>query len=93
MNIQVPNTYAAAKAMAAALWDANSAASRALGQFPTGPMGLTPDEVKATPEFQAAKAAFDRSFQALRRYNGAYTRIYKHEIRADRRGRFAAKGG
>lgn len=32
-------------------------------------MGLTPDHVKATPEWQAAKQAYEAAFAKLRSYN------------------------
>lgn len=37
-----------------------------------GPMGLTPDTVKATAEWQQAKQAYDKAFQALRAFNTTY---------------------
>ena len=46
-------------------------AAAALAAFPRGPMGLTPDSVKASPEWQAAKAAWTEAFSALRAYNRA----------------------
>ncbi len=45
------------------------AASKAMQQFPRGPMGLTPDAVKATPEWRAAKQRLDRAFARLRAFN------------------------
>ena len=44
----------------------------ALHAFPgasSGPMGLTPDTVKASPDYQAKKAECARAFAALRRFN------------------------
>jgi len=35
----------------------------------TGPMGLTPDSVRETPEYQAAKRNYQRAFEAVRRFN------------------------
>ena len=59
--------------------------SAALKAFPTsGPMNLTPDHVKASPEFKAAKAAFDRAFAALRNFNADYTVIFADDLRAER---------
>lgn len=49
-------------------------AGKALKVFPKGPMGLTPDEVKVSPEFRAAKSAYDKAFEALRRFNAANPR-------------------
>lgn len=49
------------------------AAGDALKGFPKGAMGLTPDSVKASPEWQAAKRAYESAFAALRAFNGAHT--------------------
>lgn len=46
-----------------------NAASRKLHTFPKGPMGLTPDTVKSTPEYRAAKQEYARAFEALRAFN------------------------
>lgn len=47
-------------------------ASEALKVFPRGSMGLTPDHVKLSPEYRAAKGAFDKAFAALRYFNTIY---------------------
>ena len=39
--------------------------------FPKGDMGLTPDAVKATPEWKAARIEMDRAMTALRNANAA----------------------
>ena len=46
--------------------------SAALKAFPRGPLGLTPDSVKASAEWKAAKRASDAAFAALRRFNATY---------------------
>jgi len=45
-------------------------------------MNLTPDSVKADPRWQAAKFKVDRLFQALRHFNGVYTKQFKRELAA-----------
>jgi hypothetical protein len=45
-----------------------------LKSFPKGPMNLTPDPVKATPEWKAAKAATDKAFANLRAFNSRKNR-------------------
>ncbi len=45
------------------------AASKAMKAFPRGPLGLTPNTVKASPEWKAAKRSSDAAFAALRRFN------------------------
>lgn len=52
--------------------------------FPKGPMGLTPDHVRRTPEYQKAKAEWDAVFKRLRAFNGWYTKNYKKELHAYR---------
>ena len=44
-------------------------AGKALKQFPKGPTGLTPDTVKLSPEYRAAKLRYDKAFAALRAFN------------------------
>lgn len=46
--------------------------SAALQVFPRGPMGLTPDSVKGSAEYCAAKLEFDRAFAALRKFNTTF---------------------
>lgn len=46
------------------------AASAALKEFPRGTMGLTPDDVKASPEWRAAKTRYELAFARLRAWNG-----------------------
>ena len=36
-----------------------------------GPMGMTPDSVRATDEWKQAKLTYDRAFAALRAHNAA----------------------
>lgn len=45
------------------------AASVALQQFPRGTMGLTPDAVKSSPEYRAAKLRYAAAFNQLRAFN------------------------
>lgn len=82
-------TYAEAKATAANIDAEVSAAEVALRSFPAGPMGLTPDSVRVTPEYRAAKLAFDKSFAKLRAFNGTFTKTFAKEIREERRARRA----
>lgn len=44
-----------------------------------GPMGLTPDHVKATPEWKASRAEMDRAHRRLRDFNQAFLKQYKRE--------------
>ena len=58
-----------------------------LRAYPKGPMNLTPDTIRATPEWKAVKAEFDSAFQRLRKFNAAFVRTFKKEIQAERRNR------
>jgi hypothetical protein len=71
------NIYEQAKARRDELESALSAASLALKSFPRLPSGLTPDAVKATPEYQAAKSRYDVAFTNLREFNRQFVRIFK----------------
>ena len=51
------------------LWDVYKRAGAALKAFPKGRFGLTPDAVKASPEWQAAKRNLDQAFANLRAFN------------------------
>src|ERR1700722_6479050 len=62
-----------------------AALSEALGAFPKLPNGLTPDKVKASPEYRMAKVAFDAMFRALREVNSALVAAYPKELKAARR--------
>jgi len=57
-----------------------------------GPMGVTPDSVRATPKWQNAKHAADAAFAALRAFNEEYTRRFKREIAQDRDARRSGLG-
>lgn len=53
-------------------WDA------VLKAFPRGPMGLTPDEVKATAQWKEARRQYDYWFSQLRTYNKTFLKTHKH---------------
>lgn len=52
------------------LWEEMMRASKALKGFPKGPMGMPPDSVKASPEYQVAKRNYEQAFARVRAYNG-----------------------
>ena len=76
--------FNAAKEKAAKLWAASEATGKAMDAFPRNAMGLTPDNVRATPEWRAAKAASDTAFQQLRNFNSVYTKTFAKELRKER---------
>lgn len=58
-------------------------ASEKLRSFPRLPNGLTPDDVRQTPEYRLAKCTFDLAFSAERAFNGQWVKRFKREIRDD----------
>lgn len=78
-------TFGQAQEIANGLWQASCLAHQALTEFvdaqgPRGSMNLTPDSVKALPEYQRLKNLSEHLFQRLRNFNGAYTKKFKKEI-------------
>jgi hypothetical protein len=61
---------------------------RSISGVGSGPMGLTPDNVKFSPEYRAAKIAFDCAFRNLQAFNKRYVREYKTELRAQKRAKY-----
>lgn len=62
-----------------------------IDQHPKGPFGLTPDNVKAMPEYRQMKAAYDRAFEAQRSFNVTFVKNFAKERKADRAARFAQR--
>lgn len=74
----------------ARLRDAMYRASTALNAIPgisSGPNGLTPDSVKASQEYRAARREFDCAFRALQSFNGRYLKAFKSELAQEQRAR------
>lgn len=82
-------TFAQATALRDTVDEINTRHSEILAQFPKGPMGLTPDVVKESPEWKRAKADFENSFAKLREFNSWYVKTFKKEIAAARAARYA----
>lgn len=66
-------------------------ASEELSKFPKNEIGLTPDEIKFSPEYKKAKSKVDAAFQNLRKFNGPFVKKYKKEIIKTRNEKRAAK--
>jgi hypothetical protein len=81
-RMQQPLTYEKAKADADAARARSAAAGEAMNKFPRLPNGLTPDEVKATPEWKAAKAEVDASLIAEQNANSVVVKNFPKENRA-----------
>ena len=58
---------------------------KAFDSYGKSSFGLTPDHVKAMPEWQQAKDDFDRAFAELRAFNGWYMKTFKKEIMLERK--------
>lgn len=63
----------------------NSDASSKLEEFETGIMGLTPEHIRMTDEYQNAKKEYDKTFTELRNYNKWFLGNYKKEYLKDRK--------
>ena len=51
--------------------------SKALKKYPKGKMGLTPDHVKFSPEYQKDKLNFERAFKSLQSFNKKHLKTFK----------------
>ena len=69
MNLDVIET---ARAALEAEHKAAGEALRAIPGIGSGRMGLTPDHVKQSPEYKAARAAYWLAHDRLRRFNGTH---------------------
>lgn len=79
-------TYDEAIAIKQALEEALDGASRRLKAVPgigSGIMGLTPDHVRATREYQDASAGYEAARVKLRKFNGAFLKAFKKEYREE----------
>jgi hypothetical protein len=87
-------TYEQAKEAGRLLDEAMGAASARLRAIPghaSGPMGLTPDSVRATAEYKTARAESDRAFKKLQDHNWWFCKTFKAEYRAEINAHRAAK--
>ncbi len=80
-------TYAEAKAIRDTIYDENARLSASLREFPKDAMGMTPDNIKQSAEYQFAKGLYDASFVKLRTFNAYMTRNFARQMREDRRTR------
>lgn len=80
-----------AKAESALIEKEVDAASEALQAFPRSPLGGTSDAARATPEFRAANARFQKAFARQRAFNAAFVKRFAKELRAERAERTRAR--
>lgn len=88
-------TFEEANARSEALWEESSVASRALGafvdQFPKGPMNLTPEHVRAMPEYKELRLVSDRLNEQQRIFSAAFVKKFKKQYLSYLDARRAAK--
>jgi hypothetical protein len=81
--------YLRAKAARKIVSDTNDAASKELNDFldrhERGAMGMTPDHVKAMPEYKRLVSAFNSSFKKMQDTNSKFNREFKRQHAAYRR--------
>lgn len=77
-------TYEEAKKIRDGIEHEVSRFSIALKSFPRGPMGLTPDTVKASAEWKNAKQGYDATYRKLQNFNSILSKHFDKEIKADR---------
>lgn len=84
-------TYLEAKEMKSKLQEKYDATSKELEKFNKYriSMGIVPDHIRETPEYQKAAKEYDLAFAEIRNFNGWFVKAFKKEYAADRRKRFA----
>ena len=70
-----------------------SKAWRAIEGVGSGAMGLTPDSVKASPEYRRARAEFNAAMRALQAFNARHLKRFKAQIAAEQRAARASREG
>ena len=83
-------TYQEATRIRDTLWQMYREAGAKMSAYPRLPNGLTPDAIKATPEWRKNKDAFDLASVNLRDFNKAYVKRFARELREERNEKFAA---
>lgn len=79
--------FNAAKAMRAEIEDILARSStqlKGISGVGSGPMGLTPDTVRATPEWRSARTAYDEAFGASRAFNQGFNKTFETELKSER---------
>lgn len=91
MQAAQPKTWPEAKAAQEAASARVKAASATMDKYPKSSMGLTPDAVKASPQWRADKAEMDAAMLELQRANSVVAKSFAKESAAERDARRAAK--
>lgn len=77
-------TFEQAKEKRDALESVIAKTEAVMREFPTGPMGLTPDWVRADPTWKVRKRAFDFLVRQLQQHNIFMVKTFKAELAAER---------
>lgn len=77
-------TYQEAKEIKDNLYKELEEMSQALRTFPKGEMGLTPDSVKSSKEFQTAKQNFTTIEKKVKEFNSFFLKNFKKEYQKER---------
>lgn len=59
--------------------------SKHLSYFPSYPNGLIPEKIRQSSEYKFHEKEYEKSFQALRKFNERLTNVEKREIRKYKR--------
>jgi len=77
-------TYEEAKTIKTQLELAVNNARKKFPKSRINSVGLHTDEVKATVEWKQARQEYNLCFEALRKFNQTYVKVFKKEISSDR---------
>jgi hypothetical protein len=83
-------TYQEATRIRDTLWAMYRETGKVMSSYPRLPNGLTPDAIKATPEWRMNKDAFDLATVNLQQFNKTFVKRYARELREERNEKFAA---
>lgn len=75
-------TFAEALAVKVAIEREQDILSKQLNSYPKGPMGLTPEAIRLSPEFRALRMKYDRVTKKLIAFNRPFMKQFKKEYRA-----------
>ena len=66
-------------------------AGRPLSSYPKGPMGLTPDHIKATPQWHKERAEYEAARKRLVTFTAWFVKTFAKEYKAERVAKYQSK--
>lgn len=66
-------------------------ASKKLQKFEENELGLVPNHIRETEEYQNAKEKYEMLFDTLRKFNTWFMKEFKKEYARDRRNKYVTK--